>query len=145
MTGPAAPDALLVAVEFSPSSLRAVEVATSWLAPGAEVTLVHVIDTALAARIEASGIATRAEAIAKMRSLAERELAAIGGTGGREVSSMVVEGVPFAEIVKIANDLDCGLIVLGSRATDVGLEQVLFGGTAEKVLRAARRPVLCVP
>jgi nucleotide-binding universal stress UspA family protein len=58
---------------------------------------------------------------------------------------MIVEGIPFVEIVKIANDLDCDLVVMGMHRSQPGPTEVLFGSTAEKVLRAARRPVLCVP
>jgi nucleotide-binding universal stress UspA family protein len=58
---------------------------------------------------------------------------------------MVVVGEPFVEIVKIANDLECDLIVIGIQGREGGIKQLLFGGTAEMVLRAAKRPVLCIP
>ena len=48
--------------------------------------------------------------------------------------------------VKIARDLDLPMIVIGMRGrTSPPDEEVLFGSTAEKVLRGARVPVLCVP
>ncbi len=59
---------------------------------------------------------------------------------------MAAVGKPFAEILRIAADLDFGLIVMGIRGQHQGgIEEILFGSTAEKVLRAARIPVLCVP
>jgi len=62
------------------------------------------------------------------------------------IESMVVVGKPFAEILRIAADLDFSLIVMGIRGRhEGGIEEILFGSTAEKVLRAARIPVLCVP
>jgi nucleotide-binding universal stress UspA family protein len=58
---------------------------------------------------------------------------------------MVVIGVPFVEILKIARDLDLPMIVMGMRGHSTPPEEVLFGSTAEKVLRGSRVPVLCVP
>ncbi len=59
---------------------------------------------------------------------------------------MVVVGKPFSEILRIAADLDFSLIVMGIRGQHQGgIEEILFGSTAEKVLRAARIPVVCVP
>jgi nucleotide-binding universal stress UspA family protein len=62
------------------------------------------------------------------------------------LESMVVVGKPFAEILRIAADLHFSLIVMGIRGRHQGgIEEILFGSTAEKVLRAARIPVVCVP
>jgi nucleotide-binding universal stress UspA family protein len=48
--------------------------------------------------------------------------------------------------LRIAADLDFSLIVMGIRGRHQGgIEEILFGSTAEKVLRAARIPVVCVP
>jgi nucleotide-binding universal stress UspA family protein len=49
------------------------------------------------------------------------------------------------EILKIARDLDLPLIVMGIRGQSMPAEELLFGSTAEKVLRGTRVPVLCVP
>lgn len=140
------PSALLVATDFAPCARRALDTALSWSAPTAEITLLHVIDTDLAQRIEQAGLGTVAETIVRMRKRANEEIATLtgGDYGSRSIDPMIVEGVPFIEITKIANDLECDLIVLGSHGGDGGLAQILFGSTAEKVLRATRRPVLCV-
>jgi nucleotide-binding universal stress UspA family protein len=63
-----------------------------------------------------------------------------------EIESMVVVGRPFAEILRIAADHHFSLIVMGIRGRHQGgTEEILLGSTAEKVLRAARIPVVCVP
>lgn len=145
MANEAFPDAVLVAIDFSPASRRAVEVAMGWTGPQTEVTLLHVIDTSIAERAERLGIATRAEVAQRMRKQAEADLAALAAEQGEvRVETMIVEGVPFVEIVRIANDLACGLIVMGSHSHG-SLEGMLFGSTAEKVVRSSRQPVLCVP
>jgi nucleotide-binding universal stress UspA family protein len=59
---------------------------------------------------------------------------------------MVVVGKPFAEILRVAADLDFEIIVLGIHGRRRGdIEELLFGSTADKVLRGARIPVMCVP
>lgn len=145
MTAPAPPLAVLVAVDLSPGARRALETAMAWYAPNAEITAVHVIDVDLARRLEVIGICSYAEAVARMRSRAEREFDDIEGSLAGKFERMVVEGVPFTEIIKVAADLECDLIVIGSRSPAGGIEELLFGSTAEKVLRGARVPVLCVP
>jgi nucleotide-binding universal stress UspA family protein len=81
-----------------------------------------------------------------MRARAESELSRLAEDfGSGRFETMLVEGVPFAQVCKIANDLDCDLIVMGKYGSAPEVKELLFGGTAEKVLRAARQPVLCVP
>ena len=137
---------LLVGVDFSPNSLRALATALRWRNATAEITVLHVVDSSLIDRIGSLGLGQPDEVLAHMRSRAEDEMARLMSERGAErVESMIVVGEPFVEIVKIANDLDCDLIVLGIRSGATPLKQLLFGGTAEEVLRAASRPVLCVP
>ncbi|MGH7819604.1 MAG: universal stress protein [Candidatus Binatia bacterium] len=138
------PAAWLVAVDFSPASLRALDATLDWAPPEADITVVHVVDTDLALRVDAAGGASATDAIARMRSRAERELALLADSRrGRRFETMLVEGAPFAEIGKIASDLACDVIVIGARGTSP--QDFLFGSTAEKVLRSARQPVLCIP
>jgi nucleotide-binding universal stress UspA family protein len=66
-------------------------------------------------------------------------------TGEANVERMIVIGTPFVEILKIARDLDLPMIVMGVRGRSTPPEEILFGSTAEKVLRGTRVPVLCVP
>ncbi len=137
---------LLVAIDFSPCSLRALDAALKWRGEKDELTLLHVLDRALVERIEWLGLGTGDEVLARMRSRAEDELASLVVERGAErVETMVVVGEPFVEIVKIANDLECDLILIGMHGRETGIKQLLFGGTAEKVVRGANRPVLCAP
>ena len=137
---------LLVAMDFSPCALRAFDAALRWRGGGAEVTLLHVVDSAFVDRIASAGLLARDDALDRLRVHGENELARVVAERTAErVETMVVVGEPFVEIVKIANDLDCDLIVMGTLGRETGIKQLLFGGTAEEVLRAARRPVLCVP
>jgi nucleotide-binding universal stress UspA family protein len=142
---PALPEALLVAVDFSPGSRRALDLALAWGTQG-EVTALHVIDTEFAQRVEANGFGSSADVIARLRLRAEEEFRSLFLEKGADAfDSMIVEGAPFVEIVKIAKDLQVDLIAIGMARGSSRVDQLLFGGTAEKVLRASSCPVLCVP
>lgn len=138
--------ALLVAMDFSPSSRRALDLALAEY-PGGEVTALHVVDTEFVARVAAEALGSAAEVIAKMRARANEEFSWLAQDKGRDAfAPMIVEGTPFVEIVKIAKDLEVDLILIGIHgAASRKLGQLLFGSTAEKVLRASPCPVLCVP
>ena len=137
---------LLVAVDFSPCSMRALETALARRGEHGEVTLLHVLDRALIRQVEALGLATAESMLERMRTRAEETLASLAAEhGGERIETMVVVGEPFVEIVKIANDLDCDLIFVGIHGRETSVAQLLFGGTAEKVVRGANRPVVCVP
>ncbi len=139
------PESVLVAIDFSAGSRRALELALAWC-PTGEVTALHVIDTQFAARVEAEGLGPAADVSAKLRQRATEEFAWLTqDKGAQRFDTMLVEGIPFVEIVKIAKDLDVDMIAMGMHRTSFRVDEILFGGTAEKVLRASHCPVLCVP
>ncbi len=59
------------------------------------------------------------------------------------LETMIIFGIPDEEILKFAKDKEIDLIVIGS-AGKKGLEKFVFGSTAEKVVKKALCPVLCV-
>lgn len=64
----------------------------------------------------------------------------------REIANhecLVVHGTPFLEILRTAKEKNVDLIVVGTHGR-TGLDHVLFGSTAEKVVRRAPCPVLSV-
>jgi nucleotide-binding universal stress UspA family protein len=56
---------------------------------------------------------------------------------------VLVEGVPATEIVNLAKDKSCDLIVMGTHGR-TGLGRLLMGSVAEQVVRTAHCPVLTV-
>lgn len=65
--------------------------------------------------------------------------------GEAPVETVIAWGHPYEVILKKASDSAVSLIVLGTAGPSADMERALFGSTAEKVLRSATCPVLCVP
>jgi nucleotide-binding universal stress UspA family protein len=139
---------ILVPVDFSPCSVNAVRAAAGIAAPGGDLTLLHVIDEDFINDGVAASLGTSEDITGRLRTRAESDFNnMLDGldTGEVNVERMIVVGIPFVEILKIARDLDLPMIVMGVRGRSSPPEEVLFGSTAEKVLRGTRVPVLCVP
>jgi len=74
----------------------------------------------------------------EMKNLCEVEL-----KGLTNYESLIINGIPFIEIIRTAKEKEADLIVVGTHGR-TGLDHVLFGSTAEKVVRKASCPVLSV-
>jgi len=62
---------------------------------------------------------------------------------GIPAETEITEGSPAKEIIQTAEQQDCDLIVMGTHGRG-GLDRLLLGSVAEKVVRAARIPVTTV-
>ena len=139
---------ILVPMDFSPCSVNALRVAVGMAAPEGDLTLLHVIDEEFIDGAVAAGMGSTEEIRQRLKELAEANFSSVLEgleTGEVDVEKMIVVGLPFVEILKIARDLDLPMIVMGIRGQSTSAEELLFGSTAEKVLRGTRVPVLCVP
>jgi len=142
-------EAILAPVDFSPNSLRIVDFAASLISGTGEIYLLHVIDSDFVARLSEAGFSDAEAATARLRQIAEqrfKEILQDEKERASRLNTMIVVGKPFAEILRVAADLDFDMIVLGIRGRRQGdIEELLFGSTAEKVIRGAGIPVVCVP
>ncbi|MGQ3685374.1 MAG: universal stress protein [Candidatus Loosdrechtia sp.] len=59
------------------------------------------------------------------------------------LETMVVQGIPFIEIIKVARNHQVDLIVLGTHGR-TGLRHILIGSVAERVIQKAPCPVLSI-
>ena len=63
--------------------------------------------------------------------------------GFKDVEHVVLNGIPYEEISRFAEENKIDLIVIGTHGR-TGLDRMLFGSTAEQVVRHAPCPVLTV-
>ena len=139
---------ILVPIDFSPCSLNALRVAIGMAAPDGDLTLLHVIDEHFVEDAVAAGLGTSDDIRGRLREQAEGSFINMLediDQQGVDIEKMIVVGSPFIEILKIARDLDLPMIVMGVKGRSSPPEEILFGSTAERVLRGSRVPVLCVP
>jgi universal stress protein A len=139
---------ILVPVDFSPCSVNALRVAIGMAAPDGDLTLLHVIDQEFVDDAVAAGLGSSEDIRNRLKEQAEANFTAMLESidaGQVDIEKMTVVGLPFVEILKIARDLDLPMIIMGVRGRSTPPEEILFGSTAEKVLRGSRVPVLCVP
>ena len=58
-------------------------------------------------------------------------------------TTSIVTGIPYEEIIRSAQETAASLIVLGTHGR-TGLDHLIFGSTAERVVRGASCPVLTI-
>lgn len=63
--------------------------------------------------------------------------------GHKDIEYKILKGVPHEEILKFADENDIDMIIMGTHSRK-GLDRVIFGSTAERVVRHASCPVLTV-
>ena len=63
--------------------------------------------------------------------------------GFQNVEKVVLKGIPYEEIIKFANNEKIDIIVIGTYGRS-GLERLIFGSTAERVVRSAPCAVITV-
>ncbi len=63
--------------------------------------------------------------------------------GYKDIEHKILKGVPHEEILRFSEENDIDMIVIGSHSRK-GLDRVIFGSTAERVVRHCHCPVLTV-
>jgi nucleotide-binding universal stress UspA family protein len=117
-------------------------------ATGATIICVHVVEPIVPA-VAYTGLAEPmpiAEISEQLENSAERELSQLAGCDdfdGLEVEEVIAHGDAAAEIVRVAGEREVDLIVVSSHGR-TGLGRIIFGSTAEAVVRHASCPVLVV-
>ena len=141
---------ILVATDFSPCAHAAADLAARLAQQvAATVHVMTMVDTSAAA--DAPGDAAyRRYHIDRLHGQSRERLQAFADEHfgpGAQVQIHVVDGGsdPNAsrDIVRVAQELQCGLIVLGTHGK-TGIEHLVIGSVAEKVVRTSAIPVLTV-
>lgn len=134
----------LVPIDFSDYASHALDYAISLASKlGARLTLLHVIQSLPMGGAD-MGVTLpytyiqdmEAEITSSLQTYLQRVTVA-----GLEGEIAVVHGVPFNEIIVAAKTQQVDLIIMGTHGR-TGLQHVLLGSVAEKVVRLAPCPVL---
>ena len=111
---------------------------------GASVRAIYVVDTA---RYAGMPMETTWEGVGDLLyDDAEAALSTVGELAAArevDVETAVVEGTPSREIITDAEDAGCDLVVMGTHGRG-GIDRLLLGSVAEKVVRSSSVPVLTV-
>jgi nucleotide-binding universal stress UspA family protein len=138
---------ILFATDFSEGSSNALPYALDLAKQyGAKLYLIHVLYDVAKTVGWYVPHASLDEIYADMKKAAEAELDKIFADemrGFKDIERLVLTGVPHEEITKFAEEKKIDLIVLGTHGRR-GLDRMLFGSTAEQVVRNASCPVLSV-
>ena len=138
---------ILTAIDFSENSECAFDYALSLAVQfNAELTILHVINEPVDLRgfyvphisFEQLEKEIEESAVKMMETFCSSKL----GTFTNYRTS-IVTGIPYDEIITVAENSGASLIVLGTHGR-TGLDRILFGSTAERVVRSAGCPVLTV-
>lgn len=136
---------VLVPVDFSASSLRAVKAARA-VAPDALLVLMHVFEIPYEGKLRYAGVnadtieyyrvAARQEALRNMDELCEA-----AGLKEGQFRILVLHGDPLQHIVEQEQEQDCDLIVMGKHGESM-LEELLLGSVTKHVLTESQCDVL---
>jgi len=140
---------LLLPTDFSECASCALSYATELARDhGASIICVHVVEPVVPT-VGYTGIAEplpMADISGQLEDSATRELPKIAGReecAGLEVEEVIAHGDAASEIVRVAKERGVDLIVIASHGR-TGWGRILFGSTAEAVVRHAPCPVLVV-
>lgn len=138
-------NSVLVPLDFSDASRQAFIQSLS-LVSGDEPSIIalHVIDEALLKLMVANGFGDHDELARKLRERSEDRLRSFAETKQShiQVTQLVSVGIPFLEIIKKSEDFAVDAIVMGKVGSGGCFEKLLFGSTAERVIRGSMRPVI---
>ena len=136
---------ILVPIDFSDYSKSSLKYATNFANKfNAGITLIYVVEPVIYPPDFSMGQIAIPSVNAEWDLKAKEELEKLGKQEIPEsikVSILIKTGKPFLEIIDTAADENIDLIIIATHGHS-GVEHILFGSTAEKVVRKAPCPVL---
>lgn len=136
---------ILIAVDFSPSSLRSVQQARS-LAPDAQLILLHAYEAPFESHLRYASVDE--DTIAQYQAAAKREaqqkLHALRSDAGIEISRcqlVLVHGNPAMRTLQYETEVDADLIVMGKHGETL-MEELLLGSVTKQVLAECQSDLL---
>jgi nucleotide-binding universal stress UspA family protein len=141
-------NSLLVPTDFSENAWSAFEHARL-LVDGeeSEIVVVHAIDPSIINQLVELGMGTHDEILKSLREKANERLKPYSDKSddSTNIDTLVCEGQPFFEIVLKADDFAVDAIVMSKLGQRDQPKALLFGSTAERVIRGSNKPVIVLP
>jgi nucleotide-binding universal stress UspA family protein len=141
---------VLFPTDYSDASKKAVEYVKKLKEAGTEeVIILHVLDDGEMHSLKyysASNPDIHDKVLKINNQRAKEELAVIADELrkiGLTVRVMIVEGIPFQEILRVEEEEDVSMVVMGSHGKSA-IEGVFLGSVSTKVIRRSTRPVLVI-
>jgi len=138
---------ILFPTDFSETSQEAARYAISFAREfKAKVFVLHVVNEKIFTESSMPRVVSVEEMEREMTEEARKRLKTLvpaEEAEGLDWETVIRQGEPFIEIIRFAKDQDVDLIVIGTHGRS-GFEHIIFGSTAEKVVRKAPCPVLSV-
>lgn len=135
---------ILVPIDFSDYSKSALKYAAQFAKQfNSKVFLIYVVEPMIYPADFSMGQVAIPSSDIDLTSRAEEELKKLASEIGTDlqVETIIKTGKPFVEINETAGEKDIDLIIIATHG-HTGVEHLLFGSTAEKVVRKAPCPVL---
>ena len=136
---------VLVPIDFSDYSKSALKYAVNFAKSfNAEIILVYVVEPIIYPPDFSMGQIAMPSINAEWDNRAKEELQKLAKsefTSAGNVKTVIKTGKPFVEIIETAKEENVDLIIIATHGHS-GVEHILFGSTAEKVVRKAPCPVL---
>ena len=140
-------DKVLYPTDFSEVARKALAFTARLREAGArEVVVLHVIDSRNFDALPSHMPTDFVQIQKAWEDKAAEELKAVAGElrgQGYEVKERLESGVPFNEILRVAEEENASVIVLGSHGKS-NLAEMFLGSVSEKVIRKSKKPVLVV-
>ncbi|MDD8018125.1 MAG: universal stress protein [Bacteroidota bacterium] len=137
---------ILVPIDFSENSKKALRYAVPLAHQfNASITLINIVEPTVFPSDFGFGQMSFPDVEKELFDKAEEELRSVA----KEIPSAIPNdvavktGIPFVEVTNYANDEQIDLIIVATHGR-TGVEHILFGSTAEKIIRKAPCPVFVV-
>jgi universal stress protein A len=135
---------ILVPTDFSPESEKSLDYAVMTAKKfGAKILLFHAIEPFPYTTTDAFMVVDNSEALKNIAETLIKNSTALLKKKGIQVKPSLSVGSPAREIVMKAETEKADMIIMGTHGR-TGVEHVLLGSVAEKVIRLAKCPVLTV-
>jgi nucleotide-binding universal stress UspA family protein len=135
------PTKILLATDGSENTTQATQAAVNFARwRGSQIHLIHVWHDVHTPHAHAF---VKRELRRQGREILDEEVKRIEEQGGTVTRSHLREGRTFEEVIKLSDEREAGLLVVGSRGHR-GLRRMLVGSHSEDIVHHAHRPVLVV-